>query len=130
MDLDSRRTVAIKTAIGVLACLACLPLVSASARASERGYDIWFSGQVVSIDAPRRRLRIARGPTETADRAIEECIASAADLRRVKPGMHVEAQADTRRRPWILLQLHEMQLRTTRPTSRVSVLALLAHGSV
>jgi len=128
MDLDSRGTVAIKTALALLACLACLPLACESTRASDRGYDIWFSGQIVSIDAPRRRLRIARGPTETAGRAVEECIANAADLRRVRPGMRVEAQADTRRRPWILLHLREMQLRTTRPNRSLSVLAFLATG--
>jgi hypothetical protein len=86
-------------ALGVLPCAA-----------NEPGYNVWFAGRVISVDASRGRLRVARGPTETAGRAVEECVVGgAADLRSVRPGMRIEAQADTRRRPWRVLHLRVMR---------------------
>jgi len=83
--------------------------------ADEPGYAVWFAGRVLSVDPHRERLRIARGPTETAGPGIEECVVAGAGLKLVRPGMLVEAQADTRRRPWRLLHLRVMERREHRP---------------
>jgi len=69
---------------------------------AQEGYDVWFSGRVLSVDYQRG---IARGPTETAGPGIEDCRMRRAALDRLRPGMLVEAQADTRRRPWHILHL-------------------------
>jgi hypothetical protein len=86
-------------------------LIASPCRASEPGYDVWFAGHVLSVDSHRGRMRIARGPTETSGRAVEECLVPGAALRLVRPGMMVEAQADTRRRPWRVLHLRVMEHR-------------------
>jgi hypothetical protein len=72
---------------------------------------VWFAGHVLSIDPHRGRMRIARGPTETSGRAVEECVVGGRALRLVRPGMLIEAQADTRRRPWRVLHLRVMEHR-------------------
>jgi len=72
---------------------------------AQEGYDVWFSGRVLSVDYQRGTFRIARGPTETAGPGIEDCRMRRAALDRLRPGMLVEAQADTRRRPWHILHL-------------------------
>ncbi|HTD37558.1 MAG TPA: hypothetical protein VK669_08580 [Candidatus Limnocylindrales bacterium] len=96
-----------------LASVAFAATLSASpCAASERGYDVWFAGQVLAVDAHHERLRIARGPTETAGRGIEECVVVGAALKQLRPGMLIEAQADTRRRPWRILHLRVMLERT------------------
>jgi len=86
-------------------------LVASPCRANEPGYDVWFAGHVLSVDPHRGRMRIARGPTETSGRAVEECLVGGPALRLVRPGMLVEAQADTRRRPWRVLHLRVMERR-------------------
>jgi hypothetical protein len=86
-------------------------LVASPCRANEHGYDVWFAGHVVSVDPHRGRMRIARGPTETSGRAVEECLIGGAALRLIRPGMLIEAQADTRRRPWRVLHLRVMERR-------------------
>ncbi|MDB5094911.1 MAG: hypothetical protein JWO85_3012 [Candidatus Eremiobacteraeota bacterium] len=86
-------------------------LVTGPCLANEPGYDVWFAGHVLSIDTHRGRMRVARGPTETSGRAVEECRVSGAALRLVRPGMMIEAQADTRRRPWRVLHLRVMERR-------------------
>lgn len=86
--------------------IACAFLVFAQpSLGAEQGYDIWFSGRVLSVDQHRGTVRIARGPTETAGPAIEVCALKRRALKRLRPGMVVEAQADTRRRPWKILHL-------------------------
>jgi hypothetical protein len=75
----------------------------------EQGYNIWFSGRVLSVDHQRGTVRIARGPTETAGPAVEVCALKRRALNRLRPGMVVEAQADTRRRPWKILHLRIFQ---------------------
>jgi hypothetical protein len=93
----------------ILASVAFAATLSAQpCAASERGYDVWFAGQVLAVDAHRERLRIARGPIETAGRGIEECVVVGAALKQLRPGMLIEAQADTRRRPWRILHLRVM----------------------
>ena len=93
----------------MLAAAACIGTLSTSpCLASERGYDVWFAGQVISVDPRQQRLRIARGPTETAGRGVEDCVAVGADLKLLHAGMLVQAQADTRRRPWKILHLRVM----------------------
>lgn len=76
---------------------------------AEHGYDIWFSGRVLSVDPGRGMVRIARGPTETAGPAVEVCALKRRALNRLRPGMFVEAQADTRRRPWKIIHLRIFQ---------------------
>jgi hypothetical protein len=85
------------------------------AAAADQGYDIWFSGRVMSVDYRHGIVRIVRGPTETAGPGIEDCRMRRAALDRLRPGMFVEAQADTRRRPWHILHMrifeHHQRLR-------------------
>ena len=95
-----RATLAAVAFIGTLSTGTCV--------GSERGSEIWFAGQVLSVDAHRQRLRVARGPTETAGRGVEDCVAVGAVLKLLRPGMQIEAQADTRRRPWRILHLRVM----------------------
>lgn len=104
--MTHRRLPAFLAALGVVATL-----VTGPCRANEPGYDVWFAGNVLSVDQHRGRMRIARGPTETSGRAVEECVVRGAALRLVRPGMLIEAQADTRRRPWRLLHLRVMEHR-------------------
>jgi len=75
------------------------------AAASDQGYDIWFSGRVMAVDQQRGTVRILTGPTETAGPGIEDCRLRRAALNRLRPGMLVEAEADTRRRPWHILHM-------------------------
>ena len=83
-------------------------LVASPCRANEPGYDVWFAGNVLSVDQHRGRMRIARGPTETSGAAVEECTVTRAALKLIRPGMLIQAQADTRRRPWRVLHLRVM----------------------
>jgi hypothetical protein len=73
--------------------------------ATDRGYDVWFSGRILSVDQRHGTVRIARGPTETASAAVEECGIRRGALARLRPGLVVEAQADTRRHPWHILHM-------------------------
>jgi hypothetical protein len=104
--MTHRRLPAFLAAIGVVATTVAGPCL-----ANEPGYDVWFAGHVLSVDRHRGRMRIARGPTETSGRAIEECQMGGPALRLVRPGMLIEAQADTRRRPWRVLHLRVMEHR-------------------
>jgi hypothetical protein len=92
--------------------LFALPLVEA-----DKGSDIWFSGRVLSLDQHRGVVRIARGPTETAGPAVEDCAIAQGALRSLRPGMVIEAQADTRRRPWRILHLRIFHRRVDAPAS-------------
>lgn len=93
------------------ACLLIAPVLcaflafAAPARAGELGYAIWFSGQVLTVDRHRGTLRVAHGPTETAGAGVEECLLTRRALKHLRPGMEIEAQADTRHRPWSILHL-------------------------
>lgn len=87
------------------------------AAADEPGYNMWFAGQIVSLDARRGTLRIARGPTETAGPGIETCTMIGRPLRRLRDGMEVEAEADTRRRPWRILHMRVFEFKALRKTS-------------
>jgi hypothetical protein len=86
----------------VAAAFLALPLPAAAA---DQGYNIWFSGRVVSVNYEGGTVRIMRGPTETAGPGIEDCRLRRTALNRLRPGMLVEAQADTRRRPWHILHM-------------------------
>ncbi|GAC1659299.1 MAG: hypothetical protein NVS4B13_03700 [Candidatus Elarobacter sp.] len=90
-------------------------LVARPCFGSEPGYVVWFAGQVLSVDAHRGRVRIARGPTETSGRGIEDFVAASTALKLVRPGMQIEAEADTRRRPWKILRLRVMEHKKMRP---------------
>jgi hypothetical protein len=97
-----------------VAPLACaLVMLAQPALGIDQGYDIWFSGRVLSVDHHGGTVRIARGPTETAGPAIEVCAIKRTALNRLRPGMVVEAQADTRRRPWKILHLRIFQRKLT-----------------
>jgi hypothetical protein len=92
-------------------------MLAHSALANGRGYDIWFSGHVLSVDLRQSLVRIARGPTETAEAGIEDCILPRGALMALRPGMEIEAEADTRRRPWTILHLRIVG-RTRNPRTR------------
>ena len=96
-----------------LAALVCA-VGTAPLAAKEPGYNISFAGRVVAVDLQHGTLRIARGPTETAGPAIEECTVPAADLKRIRVGMNIEAMADTRKRPWRLIKLRIFQVKAAR----------------
>ncbi len=87
--------------------------VAGSAAADEPGYNVWFAGQIVSLDARRGTLRIARGPTETAGPGIEACTMMRKPLRRLRDGMEVEAEADTRRHPWRILHMRIFEIKAS-----------------
>ncbi|HEY0798179.1 MAG TPA: hypothetical protein VGD50_03460, partial [Candidatus Baltobacteraceae bacterium] len=97
-------------AFAALACMCTKP-----AFASDRGYDIWFSGRVLSVDQHHDSLRVARGPTETAAPGVENCVVRQRALQVLRPGMEIEAEADTRRRPWNILHLHIFEIVKHRP---------------
>ena len=103
------------------ACIATLGAIPCAG--NEPGYNIWFAGRVLSVDTHRGRLRIARGPTETAGRAVEECVVTGASLKLVRPGMRVEAQADTRRRPWRVIHLRVMRRIQVPPSTETTTIA-------
>ena len=112
----------------LVAALVCLtPLIACPCLGSESGYAEWFAGRILTVDAHSGRLRIARGPTETAGRGIEECVVPGANLRLVRPGMQVEAQADTRRRPWRILHLRVMERRRAQPEPAAPAVGYVAN---
>jgi len=98
-----------RTLLAILAAGVCGAALRTPCAANEAGYNVWFAGRVIAVDAGRGRLRVARGPTETSGPRIEECVVTGADLHAVRPGMRIEAQADTRRRPWRVLHLRVMR---------------------
>ncbi len=97
-------------------CAVALAVVLATAprpaAASEPGYQTWFAGHVLSVDPKRGTLVIARGPTQTSGPAVEVCTLSRHPLGRLRAGMQVEAQADTRKRPWRILHLRIFEFRS------------------
>ncbi len=109
---------ALKTEPAALAAfaLACGCLAGAAA-GDEPGYNIWFAGQIVSRDVQHGTLRIARGPTETAGPGIETCTMIRKSIRRLRDGMEVEAEADTRRRPWHILHMRVFVIKASRKAS-------------
>lgn len=102
-----RADVLVRRYVSALACV--LLMFARPSVAAEPGYDIWFSGRVLSVDHLRGMVLIARGPTETAGPAVEMCALKRRALNRLQPGMIVEAEADTRRRPWKILHLRIFQ---------------------
>lgn len=106
----------------MLATLAlCGLTVAGSAGAASDGYEIWFSGRVLSVDRPHGLVRILRGPTETSEAGIEDCVLRNRSLRAIAPGMDVRAEADTRRHPWRILHLRIYRRTKTRPGERAAV---------
>jgi hypothetical protein len=93
---------------GLIAAAILIGAAARPAAASDSGFAIWFSGQILAIDAQRGRMLVEHGPTETAGPGLEECATIGLDLRHIHRGMHIEAQADTRRRPWRLFHLRVM----------------------
>ncbi len=92
--------------------LALLYILSPQPRlicASQSGYDMWFAGRIIGIDVHRARLRILRGPTETADSAIVECEMPRRALRKLHVGMEISAEADTRHTPWRIFHLRPFE---------------------
>ncbi len=123
--MSSARTRSRPLRAASLALLCALGAGVAAARpgaASEAGYDIWFAGTVLVVDARHGRLRVRHGPTETAGPGVEDCFVRGAGLARIRPGMEIVAQVDSRRRPWRVLHLRVM-LRAPR-RSRALHLAL------
>jgi len=66
---------------------------------------MWFLGEIVRINASQGTILIARGPTETAGRAVVKCLLPRRALRHIHEGMQVDAEADTRSTPWRILHL-------------------------
>jgi hypothetical protein len=72
---------------------------------------MWFAAKILSVNVHTGRVRVARGPTETAGAAIIECIVVRRALFRLHPGMLVDIQADTRSEPWRVIHLRPLELR-------------------
>lgn len=89
--------------------IAAAPAYAAATPAGAHGYEMWFVGQIRALDVPHGRIRIARGPTETADAAIVECVIPRRAARKLRVGMDVSAEADTRRVPWRILHLRVLE---------------------
>ena len=104
----SRRAVASWRAIAlaVLGTILC-----GSSLASERGYDIWFAGEVLAVNAHAGTIRIARGPTETKGAAVIDCTIVQRALHHIYRGMQVDVEADTRSEPWHIIHLRPLELR-------------------
>jgi hypothetical protein len=83
----------------------------ALASANAHGYEIWFAAKILSVDERAGRIRIARGPTETAVAAVIDCRIARRAVRRVYPGMLVDIQADTRSEPWRIIHLRPLELK-------------------
>ncbi|HEX3462720.1 MAG TPA: hypothetical protein VHS78_01535 [Candidatus Elarobacter sp.] len=116
---------------GSLAALALACVLGAAPRtasATEPGYHTWFAGHIVSIDAKRGTLVIARGPTETSGPAVELCTLHHGPLKRLRAGMQVEAQADTRRHPWRILRLRIFEFKRTPRADTLAASAGASHG--
>lgn len=96
---------------GLMIAILAIAAAFSPAAARERGSDIWFAGTVLSVDAPHGRLKVMRGPIETAGPAVEDCVVTNAALKSVRSGMSIMAQADTRRRPWRVLHLRIFERR-------------------
>ncbi len=100
-----------RAALCAVFCVLLASTVGASCEARDHGYDIWFAGRVLAVDARTGLVRIARGPTETQDAAIIECSIARRALRHVWRGMEVEVEADTRSEPWHILRLRPLEYR-------------------
>ena len=72
---------------------------------------MWFAGKILSVDARTGRIRVARGPTETAGPAIIDCIVVRRAIFRLHPGMFVDIQADTRSEPWRVIHLRPFEFK-------------------
>jgi hypothetical protein len=114
MSSARTRSKPLRLACFALLCALCAGTATAPrpGAASEAGYAIWVAGKVLDVDARHGRLRVLHGPTETAGAGVEECFVPGPALERIRPGMEIEAQVDSRRHPWRVLHLHVM-LRTS-----------------
>lgn len=72
---------------------------------------MWFAGRILSVNVPSGRIRVARGPTETAGPATIDCIVARRAIFRLHPGMLVDIQADTRSEPWRVLHLRPLEFK-------------------
>lgn len=60
-------------------------------------------GTVVSIDRPHSTLVLQHAALETMPAGQKRCrLRHAADMKRLRPGIKIEASADTRHQPWTL----------------------------
>ena len=108
--------------IRAFALLLALASAGTCAFAAEPGYDIWFAGKIVSVDHRHGTLLISRGPTQTSGQAIEVCRLERGPLHRLRAGMSVMAEADTRSHPWRIIHLRIFKNTVDRPR-QLSVIA-------
>ena len=101
--------------VRAFALLLVLASAGTVAVAAEPGYDIWFAGKIVSVDHRHGTLLIARGPTQTSGQAIEVCRLERGPLHRLRAGMSIMAEADTRSHPWRIIHLRIFKNTVDRP---------------
>ncbi|MBD5604151.1 MAG: copper-binding protein [Candidatus Eremiobacteraeota bacterium] len=95
----------------VLLCALAATLVAATRQPPAlRPFEVLLYGTVRTVDARDRLVTIAYAPLDTAPGGIRTMRvrdpASLVDLRRGDP---IQAIADTRRRRWVVRDLHRMQ---------------------
>ena len=112
---NSRRTKANQVRAFALLLVLVVAGTVAVAVAVEPGYDIWFAGKIVSVDQRHGTLLIARGPTQTSGQAIEVCRLDRGPLHRLRAGMSIMAEADTRTHPWRIIHLRIFKNTVDRP---------------
>jgi hypothetical protein len=103
--------------------LACLGVAAFApdARAEQRGYLVRIVGRVVSVDQRDGKIVLHHGMLETANPADEPCLVPRNRLRFIRAGMDISALADTRHRPWKLIELRRFTDTISPPPSGSSV---------
>jgi len=105
------------------AALLAAEIVATPATAAQHGYLFSVVGRVVSADRARGTLVLRHGMLETMAPGTETCRVPTAALRIVRPGMMIQATADTRHHPWRLLDLRLFRSHPDRPGNVNAVLA-------
>jgi len=115
--------------VRAFALLLVLASAGTSAVAAEPGYNIWFAGKIVSVDHRHGTILISRGPTQTSGQAREVCRLERGPLHRLRAGMSIMAEADTRSHPWRIIHLRIFKNNVDRPRqSSVIAFASAPHG--
>ena len=96
-----------------LPALAAAVALALPASADQRGYLMPVIGRVVSVNHHRGTIVLHHGMLETLNPGDETCVVPRGNLQSIHPGMDLSAVADTRHRPWRLIQVR--RFRADRP---------------
>ncbi len=90
-------------------------ILAAPVAAAQHGYLFSVVGRVVSADRAHGTLVLRHGMLETMAPGVETCEVPRGAMRAVRPGMMIQATADTRHHPWRLRDLHLFRGHVDRP---------------